>query len=242
MGEYLPLEHFRVHDYDQSSYPVRDFPRGKSKLEARLLPNSVSFPATMIDTPSASYPVIVMNTGYEQLTVLGLSTTGPFSVRNARAFSLAPGDWRSIDVTFRPTHEGEVSGSLYVDTGDAAGEELVTLYGKGASEGTLVFREPEVLQVEPVVLAAVASQPDGGPIWASVTLPELPDPDEVTRVFLVVYAVRSNLTENVSFIVEGKGAFPVLGSNGSETLPPGTIRAKAQSVFEFTGTAFRLVA
>jgi YVTN family beta-propeller protein len=103
-------------------------------------PGSVTFPGQVINTPSASTPVILTNAGTGAMTIRvgGISTTGDFSQTSNCPISpntLGVGSKCTINVTFTPTVVGPDAGSLQIADDAADSPQMVTLTGTGLSAG-----------------------------------------------------------------------------------------------------------
>jgi hypothetical protein len=95
----------------------------------QLTTASLAFPDTAVNTPSASAGVGVLSTGDAPLSLGAITASAPFSAVTDCTSSLgAPGQC-TVNVVFKPTYPGPVSGTLTVPT--SAGTKSVQLAGTG---------------------------------------------------------------------------------------------------------------
>jgi formylglycine-generating enzyme required for sulfatase activity len=105
---------------------------------------------------SASQSVAVSNTGGADLTVTEIRSSNAQFAVDTDSFTVPAGLSYTVQVTFTPSGEGELTGTLIVKSNDPAeGLMVVTLSGSGASAG-----EPPVvesLSIKPERAGAIAS-------------------------------------------------------------------------------------
>lgn len=128
---YKPLLDFRERDRDRSSRRIRDMPHGKRDQSGIIGPAEMNFGTVSIDGMSSSQTAVVMNTGYDELPIKGISAVGDFLIQSNCPSSLAPGQTCEVVINFNPKREGIITGGVYLDTGDAAGTEFIKLRGTG---------------------------------------------------------------------------------------------------------------
>ncbi len=131
--EYKPVSNFRDSDIDHSSKPVRDFPSGKSRYAMEIYPDTVNFGAVRVGQSSLEQVVMVRNTGYAPLSLPDLKFVGPFALSGSQPRTLQPNEQKDFKVVFSPTGSGEKTGGVYINTGDAKGEEFCSFSGLGVA-------------------------------------------------------------------------------------------------------------
>lgn len=129
MAGYTPLQQIIDTDQDESSRRIRDMPYGKRKEEIQFSTLVLTFDETGTGFESPALVVVLTNTGYAEVNIYGHTLEGQFVLKSAIPSVLQPGETASVSVAFKPTTIGPRTGSLYIDTGDAAGDELVQLIG-----------------------------------------------------------------------------------------------------------------
>ena len=142
-GGYMPADSFRRLDNDRSSRRIRDEPFGKRRYKADLLPKELAFGSHPTNSLSLTQKIILTNTGYDDLPIKKIHATGDFLVNTDCPPILRAGEAATIEVSFNPRREGVATGSVYVDTGDAAGTEFAELLGAGT------YAEPPTEEPEP---------------------------------------------------------------------------------------------
>lgn len=137
MEGYIPLQDFIDQDGDQSSR-IRDLPFGKKKEDIELSPDTLTFPNTGAEYESPSQAIVITNVGWDTVNIYSHTLDGDFILKSAVPESLMAGESATINVAFKPLTPGSKTGSLYFDTGNAAGDEQVDLSGVG------ILSSPEV--------------------------------------------------------------------------------------------------
>jgi sugar lactone lactonase YvrE len=112
---------------------------GTSPVTA-VAPASLTFPAQLVSTASAAQSVTLSNTGTGALTISSVGASAGFTQTNNCGASVAPGLACTLNVTFKPTATGTVTGTLTVNGG--AGTPAVNLSGTGASAAPAVTATP----------------------------------------------------------------------------------------------------
>jgi hypothetical protein len=135
---YVPLQEFIDQDQDQTSRRIRDMPFGKHKESLQISTGSLAFADTGKDYESPSQAIVLTNDGYGDLNIYGHELLGEFILKSDMPTKLLPGEVATIQIAFKPTELGALTGSLYLDTGNAAGDEFVELSGTG------IMSAPEV--------------------------------------------------------------------------------------------------
>lgn len=131
LAGYKPVEDFRKKDHDRSSRRIRDMPWGRRKEESALNPVEMDFGDVEINSVSPIQTATLTNKGYDDLLIENITVVGKFIITTNCGDSLKSGESCSISAQFNPTHVGDHSGGIYVDTGDAAGDRFIKLLGSG---------------------------------------------------------------------------------------------------------------
>ncbi|HEU4324766.1 MAG TPA: choice-of-anchor D domain-containing protein [Roseiflexaceae bacterium] len=126
---------------------------------ASLLPSPLDFGLQTVGTTSGARAVTVRNTGDADLTVSGVAVSGEFALVAAGAdacpavppsFTLPPGGFCTIALSFTPTAVGPRAGTLTVSNDGFSSAQTVALSGTGTLQavpnGTI---EPFVLEFGP---------------------------------------------------------------------------------------------
>ena len=135
MEGYVPLQTVRDEDQDYSSRRIRDMPHGKRRSDIQFSVTSLTFEDTEKDDVSASQTVVITNTGYDRVDIIRTTLTTDYVLRSPVPEYVLPGETVTVSVAFRPVGLGIRRGSLYIDTGDAAGDEQIALNGVGVENG-----------------------------------------------------------------------------------------------------------
>jgi uncharacterized protein len=85
-----------------------------------------------LNTPSASQPVTVTNTGTTAITFTSIVASTGYTQTNTCGASLAGGATCTINVIFQPTQTGPQTGTITLTDSDATGHQSVALTGTGA--------------------------------------------------------------------------------------------------------------
>jgi len=101
-----------------------------------LSPTSLTFSSQNVSTTSAAQTVTLSNTGNASLSISSIATTGDFAQTSACGTSLAAGANCQISVTFKPTTNGQRTGSLSVNDNASGSPQSVSLTGSGVKPGT----------------------------------------------------------------------------------------------------------
>ena len=96
-------------------------------------PTSLTFSPQQINTTSSSKSVRLTNTGSSTLTITSAAVTGPFTLSNGCAKSLAAGSSCSLSVRFNPTAVGTGSGTLTITDSATGSPQSVPLSGTGGN-------------------------------------------------------------------------------------------------------------
>jgi predicted extracellular nuclease len=209
-------------------------PPGTSiSLSSSSLTYSASQP---LNTPSASQPVTVNNTGATAITFTGIAASTGFTQTNTCGSSLAGGASCTVNVIFQPTQTGPEMGTLTLTDSDQTGKQIVALSGTGAGifSAILLSANPStVVAGTSVALTATLSGNSTNPPSGSVTFS-----DNGTSIGMVTIAsgVATLVTKTL-----GVGANPISAAyNGDSAYPtastttPVTVTVTAAPVPDFT--------
>jgi len=104
----------------------------------KVSPTSLSFGSVKVGTTSPAKTVTLTNTGNATLFLKNISIVGWDRSQFAQtgtcpidAAGIAPGASCTIDVTFKPTHKGSHSATLFIDANVPALDKYVSLSGRG---------------------------------------------------------------------------------------------------------------
>ena len=115
---------------NRSSVMTFTLPRPAVSLQA----GSLSFPSTLVGSPSNAQTLTVSNSGAAPLVVSGVSVTGDFSQSNncpASPSAIPISGNCTISVTFKPTAGGARTGSIALSDNAPGSPHSVTLSGTG---------------------------------------------------------------------------------------------------------------
>jgi archaellum component FlaF (FlaF/FlaG flagellin family) len=97
----------------------------------QLSPTSLTFSVQLVFTNSKPQNVTLTNTGTGTLTIASIAVTGQFTQTNTCGTSVAPGASCTINVTFRPTNKGTLTGTVTVTDNAPGSPQTVSLTGTG---------------------------------------------------------------------------------------------------------------
>lgn len=130
---YIPVEEFRTKDSDRSSRRVRDMPYGRVALKGNLTPLELNFGLVEVLNMSSNQSVILLNQGYDKLTINSITAVGDFLINGSLPAAIDPGDSAAISVVFNPRREGICTGGLFVDMENTLGKHFTILRGTGVN-------------------------------------------------------------------------------------------------------------
>ena len=130
---YISVEEFRIRDADRNSRRIRDMPYGKVALKGSLMPLDVNFGLVEVMTMSSGQSIMLLNQGYDKLTINSMTTVGDFLINSPLPAAIDPGETAAVSVLFNPRREGVCTGGLSLDLGQAQGKHFVTLRGTGTA-------------------------------------------------------------------------------------------------------------
>jgi hypothetical protein len=103
----------------------------KQIIRVSLTPARITFPTQIVNTTSAPQTATLKNTGNTGATISSISASGPFGEGNNCPSTLPAGESCQIQVTFQPTKDGQVSGTLSVTDNAPNSPQTVALSGTG---------------------------------------------------------------------------------------------------------------
>ena len=119
--------------------------------QVQFSPSSLVFPATVLNTTSASQTVTMTNNGETALTVTNIAATGDFAETNtcpSYPFTMAVGGSCNFSITFTPTGTGVLKGSLTVTDNVTSGSSSIALSGTG--DPNFALTSPTTTQYLPI--------------------------------------------------------------------------------------------
>jgi hypothetical protein len=96
-----------------------------------LSSTSLNFPTQVVFTVSKAQTVTVTNTGVGILSITKKAVTGPFTQTNTCGSNINPGNSCSLNVTFKPTKAGSITGSLSLTDNAPDSPQTISLKGTG---------------------------------------------------------------------------------------------------------------
>ena len=115
----------------QSGNPIVSLTGTGVSGTASASPTSLSFGYQLVSTTSAAKTVTISNTGAASLAISGISASSGFAETHDCGASLAAGSSCHVNVTFTPTANVAVSGTLIVANDGTAGNLNIPLSGTG---------------------------------------------------------------------------------------------------------------
>jgi hypothetical protein len=98
---------------------------------AAVAPSSLTFSNQNLGTTSAAQPVTLSNKGNAALGITSITTSADFGETHNCAGSVAAGGSCTINVTFSPTANGSLTGTLTITDNASNSPQMVTLTGTG---------------------------------------------------------------------------------------------------------------
>ena len=103
------------------------------KQKSLVTPTELAFGSVAVGNQSVQMVATILNTGTEELPINAIEAVGDFffSTNAPIGGTLRPNESAQIAVSFRPQYAAAVTGGIYVDTGDAAGNRFILLRALG---------------------------------------------------------------------------------------------------------------
>lgn len=98
---------------------------------ATLSPSSLDFGGAVVDSTTSAKTVTLSNGGNTQLAITSITASSGFAESDDCAGTVDAGKSCSINVTFKPTAAGAISGTLTVNDNASTGSQTVSLSGTG---------------------------------------------------------------------------------------------------------------
>lgn len=133
MPAYQPLDQFTNLNDEQSSESVHNYPADKAEYMLSLFPTTLEFANTRVGQYSSPIPMVLINSGYSAIVIAGVTVVGSFELVGEWPQTLEPDQAVSISIRFAPKFKGTNTGGVYIETGNAAGSEFISLSGYGSS-------------------------------------------------------------------------------------------------------------
>lgn len=131
--EYRDLSKFQYSD-QYSSRVIQKNPH-RIPYKGGLVPESLTFGSVIAGKQGRAMNVTLINEGFRDLPIRDIKVTSDFVMTTDCPVGgvLGEGKTCNIVVNFAPTSTGSKQGGIYVDTGDARGDEFVSLSGYGVA-------------------------------------------------------------------------------------------------------------
>ena len=114
-----------------SSRVIHSGRRKQDAYDGTVSPAVLSFGSVAVGDESSTQTAVVTNVGYKPLPILSVTGVGDYAVNTDCPAILEPGATCMVTAKFVPRTGGAATGGIYVNTGDAAGTEFVSLMGVG---------------------------------------------------------------------------------------------------------------
>ena len=132
----IPVEYFDKLELKHSSRVLRDPSNRKIRFKGKVNPTELAFGEVKVNTVSLPKKARLTNIGLDILHIKEIKLSGDFKFAFYGPNILYPGDFVEVTVSFAPKRLGFSSGSIYLNTGDAAGGEYIRLIGAGIATAT----------------------------------------------------------------------------------------------------------
>jgi P pilus assembly chaperone PapD len=119
-----------------------------------LSPWALEYSSLAVGSTSQAQPVLLRNMGSAALSVTSISVTGDFAETDNCTSGVPAASTCSLSVTFSPTAEGALTGSVVINDNAAGSPHIISLTGTGL--GAVVAFAPATLTF-PTTLVGVAS-------------------------------------------------------------------------------------
>lgn len=128
---YLGLKYYEFADqYSSRIINPRKWPKGELGM---IYPNEFTFGTVSVGNASNQQTAILKNEGLQPLPIKSITVVGDYLVETDAPIEgyLDVGKTTQIKITFVPKRSGLLTGGVYIDTGDAAGQEFISMMGYG---------------------------------------------------------------------------------------------------------------
>lgn len=132
---YTPIDDSDL-ESEVSSETIHDYPATKPRYKLQVFPDTLEYSASRVNDETSPQPIILINTGFDPVTISDLQVVGDFILKGDIPESIQPGDALSILISCFPKRVGPFTGGVYINTGDAAGTEFIKLEGTGLTATT----------------------------------------------------------------------------------------------------------
>ncbi len=113
----------------------------------RFYPDVIYFHFVPLDSVSEWRPFIIENVGTINVGIADVDIVGPeFEMRGSVPTSLQPGEQVTLEVRFRPEHDGIHLGAVEVEAGTEDKQPRVTLIGIGGTLSGMIDGDPALIE------------------------------------------------------------------------------------------------
>lgn len=175
---------------------------------AEIFPVELSFGTVSVGSSSNQQTAQIKNSGLQPLPIKSISAVGDYLVETNAPLEgfLDIGESAEIKVSFVPRRSGIATGGIYIDTGDAAGQEFINLVGYGTGGSSVAGLTSDVsslsfgsVAVGSVSAAKVATLTNEGSEDITVTAATITGQFELTVTLPVTLAPGDTLKLSVVF-------------------------------------------
>jgi hypothetical protein len=96
-----------------------------------LAPTSLTFPTQIVFTRGKAQTITITNTGFGILSITKIAATGAFAQTNNCGSTVNAGSSCTLNVTFKPTKSGSITGALSITDNAPLSPHTVSLRGTG---------------------------------------------------------------------------------------------------------------
>jgi hypothetical protein len=176
-----------------------------------LAPTSLSFGNQTLNTPSATQPVTLTNSGTATLSINGIVASTQYSQTNTCGASVTAGAKCTITVTFTPTAAGSQPGTITITDNAGGSPQTIPLSGTGVAPG-VNFSSASLSFGNQNLNTTSAAQPitmtNGGASAVSITSIAASAPYAQTNTCGSSLAAGGNCTISVTFTPTVAGSQP----------------------------------
>jgi hypothetical protein len=176
-----------------------------------LAPTSLSFGNQTLNTPSATQPVTLTNSGTATLSITSIAASAQYSQTNTCGSSVTAGAKCTITVTFTPTAAGSQPGTISITDNATGSPHTIPLTGTGVAPG--VNFSPTSLSfgnqnLNTTSAAQTITMTNGGASAVSITSIAASAPYAQTNTCGSSLAAGGNCTISVTFTPTVAGSQP----------------------------------